>query len=134
MRARVVICALLALVLAGCAQSSTSTADFEGEDKAVADKVADLADHGQRNRAKAICDDILADDLVAQVAAAGSSCATEMEKAIKDADGFDLEVTDVTVTGNTATATVRSTDRGENVDRDFEFVKEGGNWRITGFG
>ena len=134
MRLAVLIALFAAMLLTGCTQTQTTSNDFTGERKQVADRVADLADDGQRKRADAICENLLADELVRQVAAAGSSCASEMKKAIDDADGFDLDVTKVDVNGTTATATVRSQDRGKDVDRTFEFVKQDGDWRITGFG
>jgi hypothetical protein len=134
MRVLALIALLAAMLLTGCTQAQTTSNDFSGEKKEVADLVGDLADDGQRKKADAICENLLADDLVKQVAAAGSSCASEMKKAIDDADGFDLEVTKVDITGTTAKATVRSQDRGKDVDRVFEFVKQDGDWRITGFG
>ena len=134
MRLAVLITLFAAMLLTGCTQTRTTSNDFTGERKQVADRVADLADDGQRKRADAICENLLADELVKQVSAAGSSCAAEMKKAIDDADGFDLEVTKVDINGSNATATVRSQDRGKNVDRTFEFVKQDGDWRITGFG
>ena len=134
MRLAVLIALFAAMLLTGCTQTRTTSNDFTGERKQVADRVADLADDGQRKRAAAICENLLADELVKQVSAAGSSCAAEMKKAIDDADGFDLEVTKVDINGSNATATVRSKDRGKNVDRTFEFVKQDGEWRITGFG
>ena len=134
MRLTALIVLLAAMLLTGCTQTRTASNDFTGDRKQVADTVADLADDGQRKKADAICENLLADELVKQVSAAGSSCAAEMKKAIDDADGFDLEVTKVDVNGDKATATVRSQDRGKNVDRTFEFVKQDGSWRITGFG
>jgi len=135
--AAAVLGTLTVLALGGCTQTtSSSSGDFSGEEKAVADKVADLADDGQRKKAADICDNVLARSLVDQVSAAGSSCATEMRKAIDDADGFTLDVTDVSIAsgGTSATAKVEGTDRGEKVTRTFSFVKEDGNWRISGFG
>jgi hypothetical protein len=52
-----------------------------------------------------------------------------MDKAIEDADEFDLDVLDVTVTGNEATARVRRGDEGPTAT--FEFTRENGQWRAT---
>jgi hypothetical protein len=135
MRGPVIMATLLtALPLAGCTQTTSSNGGFRGEEAAVAQKVADLADDGRKKRAADICGDVLAKPLVDQVAAAGSSCAAEMKKAIDDADGFQLDVTDVTVTANRATAKVQSRDRGQNVTRTFSFIREDGGWRISDFG
>ena len=50
---------------------------------------------------------MLAKGLREQIEAAGSTCEQELDKAIKDADDFDLEVDDVTIDGDQATAKVK---------------------------
>jgi hypothetical protein len=124
----------LALVAAGCNSSSSGTAEFEGEQQAVADVVEKLQSAGETGDAKEICEEVLAKSLADQIKAAGSTCEQELDKAIKDADDFDLEVESVTVNGNTATARVKGQDRGEDRVRTFEFEKEGSNWRATNLG
>ena len=129
---------LVVTVLAGCGQagssSSSASKTFSGEEKQVADTVDKLASDGRSRKAAKICDELLATDLQNQIKAANASCADEMEKAIEDADGFDLQVTDVTVSGASARAQVKSTDRGKDVVRTFQFAKEQGGWRIKSFG
>ena len=52
-----------------------------------------------------------------------------MQKAIEDADDFDLEVLEVSITGETATARVR---RGEDGPTEtMEFKLENNEWRAT---
>ena len=123
---------LAALALAGCgAQAQPSSVDKfkDPEEQAVAQKVEDLQDAGESRKPEDICSDILAGSLVQQLEAAGVKCADEMEKAIDDADDFDLEVQDVNVSGSTATAEVRRGDEGPTVT--MEFTKENGQWRAT---
>ena len=124
------------LFLVGCTQTTTSsTGDFEGAEKAVAQKIADLTDAGTKRKPADICGGVLSEKLRARVAAGGASCNDEMKKAIEDVDQFDLEVDDVTVSGSTATAQVRSTDRDHKVVRTFRFIRQGnGDWRIDSFG
>ena len=100
---------LVALALAGCGaeQEQSSVEKFQGEDRAVAQKVEDLQEAGEGRNPEDICSDILASSLVQQLEAADVKCADEMEKAIDDADDYDLEVQEVTVSGSTATAQVR---------------------------
>ena len=57
-----------------------------------------------------------------------------MDKAIKDADDFSLDVESVQVNGNTATAKVKGRDRGAERVRTFEFEQDGANWRATNLG
>jgi hypothetical protein len=133
-RSLVAVPLVLAVLAAGCAGGSSSANDFEGEQKRVADVVEKLQSAGETGDAKEICDEVLAKSLADQIKAAGSTCEEEMDKAIKDADDFDLEVESVTVTGNTATAKVKGRDRGADRVRTFKFEKEGPNWRATNLG
>jgi hypothetical protein len=133
-RAHLAVPLVLAALASGCAGSSSSAGSFEGEEKKVADQVEKLQTAGETGDAKAICDDVLAKSLREQIQAAGSDCEQELDKAIKDADDFDLEVEDVTISGNTATAKVKGRDRGEDRVREFQFVREGADWRATDLG
>jgi hypothetical protein len=126
------LAALLAtLALAGCGAQAeqSSTEEFQGEDRAVAQKIEDLEEAGKGRKPEDICSNILAASLVQQLEAADVRCADEMEKAIDDADDFDLDVQDVTVSGSTATARVKRGDDGPTVT--MEFTKENGQWRAT---
>jgi len=124
--------ALLLVAVAGCgAQSQSSSADkfTDPDQKAVAEKVEDLETAGRRGQADDICKNILAKTLVSQLDAAGTDCATEMQKAIDDATQFDLNVVKVTVNGNDATAEVKQGDDGPT--ETMTFTKENGSWRAT---
>ena len=119
------------LALAGCgAQSQPSSAEkFQGEERAVAQKIEDLQEAGESRKPEDICSQILSRTLVTQLEAAGADCTDEMEKAIDDADDYDLNVQKVTVSGSTATATVKRGDDGPT--ETMEFSKENGQWRAT---
>jgi len=124
--------ALLLVAVAGCgAQSQSSSADkfTDPDQKAVAEKIEDLETAGRRGQADDICKEILAKTLVSQLDAAGTDCATEMQKAIDDATQFDLNVVKVTVNGNDATAEVKQGDDGPT--ETMTFTKENGSWRAT---
>jgi hypothetical protein len=124
--------ALLLVAVAGCGtQSQSSSADkfTDADQKAVAEKVEDLESAGRRGQADDICSEILAKTLVSQLDAAGTDCATEMQKAIDDATQFDLEVQKVTINGNEATAEVKQGDDGPT--ETMTFTKESGDWRAT---
>jgi hypothetical protein len=133
---RVLFAVLLALaaIASGCGGSASSAGDFEGEEKRVADVVEQLQSAGETGDAAEICNEVLAKELRDQIQEAGANCEQELEKAIKDADDFELEVEDVTITGNSATAKVKGRDGGEERVRDFEFVREGRDWRATSLG
>lgn len=125
---------LLAALAAGCNGGASSAGDFEGEEKNVAEVVEDLQSAGETGDARAICEDILATSLSDQIKAAGSTCEQEMDKAIKDADDFDLDVEDVTIQGDRATVKVRGGDGEAEQVRTFEFERERSSWRATDLG
>ena len=119
------------LALAGCGAEAdpSSVEKFEGEERAVAQKVEDLQEAGEGRNPDDICSEILARSLVQQLEAAGVDCADEMEKAIDDADDYDLNVQDVTISGSTATARVRRGNDGPTVT--MELTRENDQWRAT---
>ena len=125
---------LLAAFAGGCTGGATSTSDFEGEEKKVADQVEKLESAGKSADAEVICTEVLAKSFSAEIDRAGSTCEDEVDKAIKDADDFGLEVEDVTINGNTATAKVKGKEGGEDAVRTFEFEREGSSWRATSLG
>jgi PBP1b-binding outer membrane lipoprotein LpoB len=129
---RVALALLLTAAVAGCGtQSQSSSADkFKNADqKAVAQQIEDLESAGKRGKADDICSDILAKSLVAQLDRAGTSCGSEMKKAIDDANEFNLTVEKVTVNGDSATAEVKQGDNGPT--ETMQFTKENGQWRAT---
>jgi uncharacterized protein YceK len=120
------------LVLAGCgaaASQPSSAEEFQGDERAVAQKVEDLQEAGTKREPETICNDILARSLVQELEAAGADCTAEMNKAIEDADAYELDVREVTISGGTATVTVRRGDEGPT--ETMEFTKEGDDWRAT---
>ena len=125
----------LAAVLAGCGPAPSSSSNFKGAEKDVAQVIEDLQSNAQSRKPSAICNDVLSRALADKVKSGGSDCAGEMEKVTGDADDFELKVTDVTITGNTATATVKAR-RGDdkNASTTFSLVKEGGDWRLSDLG
>lgn len=123
---------------AGCTQAtSTSSEDFKGREKQVADAIHELSTAARRADARKICDTYLTADLkrrltaLARTSKRGTDCADQVRDSIRDADAFDLEVKSVRVTGNTATAQVETT---TNADRDptdtVQLVDQRG-WRLA---
>src|SRR5262245_25409963 len=105
------LAAVLALVLSACGATTTNQdSKFKGTQQDVVKVVDTLAQAGSRGDADRICSEILAKQLVDELKSAGGDCVTEMDRAIKDATDYDLQVTSVKVTGNNATAQVRQGD------------------------
>jgi hypothetical protein len=126
---------LAVLALAGCAQQPTSAKDFKGAEADVAQTIEDLQADAQSRKPGEICSKVLSRELADKLKSAGNDCTSEMEKVAGDADDYELEVTDVTITGNTATAKVKAR-RGSDKDASttFTLVKEDGGWRLSELG
>jgi len=126
---------VLALAFGGCtAQTSTSAGDFKGDEADVAQVVDDLQSAGQKADGEEICTKLLAKELADSLKVGDSSCTDQMQEAIQDVNDFDLEVTDVTVSGSTAQAKVRQGDGDDAKTATFEFAREGKTWRATSLG
>jgi hypothetical protein len=133
MRRVLAFAAALTLSLSACgAASSTQNSKFKGAQQDVVKVVDSLAQAGSRGDAERICTEILAKQLVTELKTAGGECETEMDRAIKDASDYDLQVVSVKVNGPNATAQVRQGDKGAVAT--FTFVKEGGAWKASALG
>jgi uncharacterized cupredoxin-like copper-binding protein len=133
-RALLAVPLALAALAAGCGQAGSSANKFNGDEHDVAAKVEQLQSAGETGDAKEICDKVLAKQLRDEMQAPGSNCEQELDDAIKDADDFGLDVQKVTIAGDTATAQVKGRDQGAERVREFRFVREGGDWRVTSLG
>jgi hypothetical protein len=122
-----------ALLLAGCGGEASSAGEFEGEQRAVAEAVEEIQTAAERRDAEKLCRELLAKDLRDKAADAGTSCDKAMEKAVEDADSFDLDVEKVEVSGTTATVTVNGDAGEKRRSATVEMVKEDGRWRAASF-
>ena len=126
---------LLAAVIAGCGQAQSSAGDFEGAEKDVADTIEQLQTSAESRKPEDVCSDLLARGLVEKLESSGSDCVDEMEKLLGDADDFELDVTKVTITGTTASATVKARRGGrDGALTTFALEREDKTWRLTDFG
>ncbi|MBE2317245.1 hypothetical protein DVA67_014785 [Solirubrobacter sp. CPCC 204708] len=134
MRRAVIALPVIALLAGGCgAAGETQESRFTGDQAEVAQVVDNLAAAGRARDARTICADILAPQLLRDIRAADGDCVSEMDRAIRDASDFDLQVVKVDVNGTTATATVRQGEDAKNT-ATFTFVKDRGEWRATALG
>ena len=118
------------------AQAASSASDFKGDKKDVADTIEQLQTSASGRKPEDICSDLLARSLVEKLKTSGSDCVDEMEKVTGDADDFELDVKDVTITGTTATANVEGAQgrQGRRRRTTFALVREDGKWRLTDLG
>jgi outer membrane lipoprotein-sorting protein len=126
----------LPLVLGACGQAAKDSAsDFQGDQKAVAQTLEDLQSASRKQEGDKICAALLAPALVAQIKkASGGDCGKGVKDALSDADSFELQVQKVTISGNKASAVVKS--EGGDKDRvdTLELVKDGAVWKVATLG
>jgi hypothetical protein len=133
LRPKLLVPAVLAVALAGCGQSSSAT-NFAGAEQGVAEQVEELEAASESRDGDRACSEILSSALRTAMRADGRSCAQEVEEAMQDADDSALDVREVTVTGDRATAVVTARIDGADRRRTLELVREGNAWRIDSLG
>jgi len=126
---------VLAAALAGCGQAASSTGKFKGAEKDVASTVKALQTDAQSRKPEKICSDVITRALAAKLKSGSSDCVDEIEKLTGDADDYNLDVTDVTITGTTATAKVKARrGKDKNAVTTLSLAQEDGKWRLTSLG
>ena len=130
-RALLLVCLL---ALSGCGQAASSSSEFEGAEAEVADAIEELQAAGERREGDRICKEILATELIEELESNDVACSEELEDALREADDTELEVTDVTIEGDTATAEVKGRDGQQDRVATFTLVQERGAWRVSGLG
>jgi hypothetical protein len=127
-RRPLVALAAAALVLGGC---GSGPSDEEQVRSAVlAFGRATAAKNYQR-----LCQNLLAPRLVEKVKAAGLPCETALQKGLGHVHDPKLTVGRITVDGDSATADVQTSARGQPPSRDtLKLTKVGARWRIASLG
>jgi hypothetical protein len=125
--------AFLALALGGCSltQKNTTTPKASGGAKAIGTVLSNLSSDASGNDPSAICSSILAASLVAHLNAIGK-CSTIIGNQLDTAQVYTLTPTRYGISGNNATAIVKSEADGKNRLYTVTFVKQAGTWKITG--
>jgi hypothetical protein len=118
------------IALAGCTATPPSSAkNFKGAEKDVAQVVDDLQKAGRTGKPDKLCNDIFTADLANRFKAGNATCVDEVEKAMRDVNDYDIKVTDITVTGNSATAKVEQ--GKEKRTGTLGFQRIGSGWRVS---
>ena len=121
------LAAALALLATGCGGEDAPSAEEQVR--------ATLADFGRATAAKdygRLCTRILAPALVEQVTAIGLPCPVALRQGLGEVREPRLTVGGVRVTGDTATADISSSARGQQPSRDtVELQRVNGSWRVS---
>jgi hypothetical protein len=128
--------ALMAPGGCGVGGSSSSTDNLHAQNqKDVAQAIYDMRDAIAKRDQSKVCDSYLSTKLKNQLAGLakqrnGTDCADELKDSLQDVDATDIKVENVTVTGNTASATVKTNlPRGNDPCASYPMVNERG-WRL----
>jgi hypothetical protein len=115
--------------LAGCtaANQDKSAGSFEGAERDVAQVIDDLK--GSRDPEE-VCSRLFTDAYAQSLEADGHDCVDEVQAMIRDTASTDMDVDDVTVTGDRATAKVSQGD----ATATFELERSGESWQISSLG
>ena len=121
--------ALALLILAGCGESGPTP------DEQVRSTVAEF---GRATAAKdytALCDQILAPELIEEVESIGLPCERALRRGLGDVEDPRLTIGTITIRDDKATAEVRSSAAGEEPSQDtLELVNLDGSWKISSLG
>jgi hypothetical protein len=134
-RALLLLCApLLALGVSACA-SSTSVSSFKGEERAVAQTVANLQSYGTAGEAQKICADLLSSAVTTRLHSSPGGCEHALKEQLSQVDTPEVTVEKVQLHGTTSsTAEVKSTYAGKAKLTTVTLVKEDGAWKISKLG
>jgi ketosteroid isomerase-like protein len=122
------LAAALALVAPGCGES-------ESEDDRVRDVLAKLADATAKKDYARLCDEVFAPELLKRVSRAGATCQDALRAGLNEVRSPKLVVRRVTVKGDRAQATVRTSATGQAASNDVvNLAKTRGEWRVVSLG
>ena len=114
-----------ALAVAGC---GTGPSDEEQ----VRDTVTELGRATQAKDYQALCDRILAPNLIDELREVGLPCEVALQQALGEVREPRLTIGEITVDGDRARAQVRTSAAGQRPSQDVvELVRVGDDWRIS---
>jgi nucleotidyltransferase/DNA polymerase involved in DNA repair len=122
----------VALGVAACGETSSSTGNYKGESQHVAQTISNLQSDATSSNASKVCSRDLAQSVVERLQAGGSSCKQALESQLREIDTYSLAVESISVKGNAATATIKSTWSGTQRVHTLSLVKEDGSWKVSG--
>ena len=115
--------------LAGCTagNQNSSAGGFKGAERDVAQTIDDLKSSRDPEE---VCSRLFTDAFAKSLEADGHDCVDEVQATIRDTANTDMDVDDVTVTGDRATAKVSQGDASAT----FELERDGESWQISSLG
>jgi hypothetical protein len=116
-----------ALALAACGGGSPKRSDADR----VRDTLAAFGEASAKRDYRRVCADLLAKPVIDSVRRAGLSCESAMKTALEGVRSPKLEVRQVTIKGDRASAKVHTTAANQQASDDtVALVREGESWKI----
>jgi hypothetical protein len=130
--AALLMCGALALTLAACgAGASPERSDADR----VRDTLSAFARASAQHDYRRVCADLLAKPVIDSVRRAGLRCESAMQTALEGVQSPKLEVRQVTIKGDRASARVHTTAANQQASDDtVALVREGASWKIGAIG
>jgi hypothetical protein len=123
--AALLLCGALTLAACGSAGPKRSDADR------VRDTLSAFGQASAKHDYRRVCAELLAKPVIDSVRRAGLSCESAMKSALEGVQSPKLEVRQVTIKGDRASAKVHSTAANQPASDDtVALVREGGDWKI----
>lgn len=124
---------LVALVVAATALAGCG--DGPSDEQQVRTAVQAFGDATAAKDYQRLCDRLLAPRLVDKIKQAGLPCEVALQKGLGDVEDPKLTIGKIAVDGDSATADVRTSARGQPPSRDtLKLTKVGGRWKIASLG
>jgi hypothetical protein len=126
---RLFVALLAGAALAGCGSSGPTDEQQVRETVDAFSKATAAKDYDK------LCKQLLAPKLLEQVAQAGVPCEVALSKGLGEVKDPKVTIGEVTVSGDSATADIRTSAAGEQPSRDtLKLSKIGGRWKIASLG
>jgi hypothetical protein len=121
-----------ALVTAVLATGTLAAGCGKSDDQKVRDTLKHFEQATEKRDYKTLCNDVLADQLVARLRAIGLPCQLALQRGLGSVLQPGIDIGKVKVRGHTALAQVTSTAVGERPSHDtLRLVKQGDGWRVA---
>lgn len=130
----VLIAAGLALCLAACGSTTSSSKSYKGEKQHVAEVISEFQSDATTRNAEKICKELLAASVHERLKANGSECEKAIKKQLEQVDSTSITVESIAIEGSTAKAQVKSTVYGKEHPGTITLSKEKDSWRISDLG
>jgi hypothetical protein len=111
--------------------STVSTSGYKGESHNVAQTISNFQSDATTGDQQKLCQNDLALAVQTRLKAAGSGCQQALKDQLPQIDNFNVTVESIAVSGDTATAKVKSTYSGKSRISTIQLVKEGKDWKIS---